>query len=119
MARAATKRRKFSNEFSSPDGIRTHDLFLERKRLQKSDLATSTTRIVQKWELMTRRTDQTARQKSDLDLSAAARVGQWDGHGRESDGVRLSLVRRRVARELLERGGIDRYAREALQFSGC
>ena len=36
----------------SPEGIRTPDLFLERIRLQKSDLEASTPRIVQKWELV-------------------------------------------------------------------
>ena len=33
--------RGFSNEFSSPDGIRTHDLFLEREGAEKSGLARS------------------------------------------------------------------------------
>ncbi len=32
------KTREFSNEFSSPDGIRTHDLFLEREAVEKSGL---------------------------------------------------------------------------------
>ncbi len=34
------KTRELSNEFSSPDGIRTHDLFLEREATKKSALAT-------------------------------------------------------------------------------
>ena len=36
-----------SDAVCSPDGIRTHDLFLERKRLQKGDLEVSRTRIIQ------------------------------------------------------------------------
>ena len=69
---------------SSPEAIRTSDLFLERKWLQKGDPGDAMKRNTREERRLTRRTDQTARRESDLDqamIGPVANVAHLVGGG--------------------------------------